>query len=274
MRVDELLPGWRTDCILHRFDAELVERDDCLVVRTPASPNYYWGNCLLLPQAPRDGELDHWLARFHEEISARQPGSRHVAIGINAAPAGELLLAWTAAGFDRNLMTLLQLDPGRLIAPRKPPRGDVEVRPIHFETEMELVLEQQAADTDGYEPVGHALFRRQQMERCAAMARAGMGQWFGAWCDGVLAADCGLMRDGTVGRFQHVETHPAWRRRGLCSALVHGVSAWGFEHWGLQRLHMGADPEDVALAIYESLGYRRIGAEWSLQRRAPQDTLR
>ena len=41
MRVDEMLPGWRSDAFLHRFDATLVERDDVLVVRTPACPDFY-----------------------------------------------------------------------------------------------------------------------------------------------------------------------------------------------------------------------------------------
>ena len=72
-------------------------------------------------------------------------------------------------------------------------------------------------------------------------------------------------------RIQRVETHPAWRRRGLCSALIHAVSNWGFAHWGLQKLYMCADPDDVAIGIYRGLGYRSVGADWHLQRRAPQD---
>lgn len=271
MRIADLQPGWRTDLILHRFDAQVIERADCLVVRTPACPTFYWGNCLLLPAAPSDADLPHWLARFEEEIGALQPASRHVALGINAPPADEPLPAWQEAGFDRFKTTVLQLEPGGLLPPARAPRGEVVVRPIDFDTELEAVLEQQAADIDGYEPQGHGLFRRQQMLRAAAMARAGVGQWFGAWCDGTLAADCGLMHDGPLGRFQHVETHPAWRRRGLCSALVHGVSQWGFAHWGLRQIVMGADPDDVAIGIYRSLGYRPVSADWGLQRRAPQD---
>ena len=93
----------------------------------------------------------------------------------------------------------------------------------------------------------------------------------------VLAADYGRMRDGTTpgatGRFQHVTTHPDWRRRGLCSALVHEVTRFGFAKWQLARVVMCADPADVALAIYESLGYRRIDSEWSLQLRAVRDRL-
>lgn len=271
MRIAELQPGWRTDLILHRFDGQVIERADCLVVRTPACPTYYWGNCLLLPAAPADADLPRWLARFDEEIGCRQPESRHVAIGVNAPPADEALPAWEAAGFDRFKTTVLRLQPGELLTPARPPRGEVVCRPIHFDTEMELALALQTSDIDGFEPAGYLAYRRQQMQRSAAMARAGVGHWFGVWCDGVLAANCGLMRDGPMGRFQHVETHPAWRRRGLCSALIHGVSQWGFSQWGLRQIFMGADPDDVAIGIYRSLGYQPVSADWGLQRRAPQD---
>jgi predicted GNAT family acetyltransferase len=98
------------------------------------------------------------------------------------------------------------------------------------------------------------------------MHAAGVAQWFGLWCDGVLAADCGLVRDGALGRFQYVGTHPAWRRRGLCSALVHAVSTWGFAHWRLQTITMVADPDDVAIGIYRSLGYASVLQTLALER--------
>jgi ribosomal protein S18 acetylase RimI-like enzyme len=103
----------------------------------------------------------------------------------------------------------------------------------------------------------------------------GQCEWFGAWCDGVLAADCGLVRDraapGATGRFQRVATHPAWRRRGLCSALVHHVSRHAQQAWGVAEVIMVADPADVAIGIYRGLGYRAFEQEWCLERRAPED---
>lgn len=65
--------------------------------------------------------------------------------------------------------------------------------------------------------------------------------------------------------------HPDFRRRGLASALVHGVTRHGLEAMGLRRIVMCADPADVAIGIYESLGYRRIGVEGFIERRRAQD---
>lgn len=277
MKLDELRPGWRSDFILHRHGALVAERDDCLVVRTPANPNFYWGNFLLLPQAPRDDELAHWMDRFDEEITRLQPASQHVALGINGPPGDASLPTWVHAGFEIMPTAVLQLSPGQLRAPLRQARGAVQVRPLNLAHEMDAAVALQCADAGGFEPTNHEKHRRAQMQRYARMAEAGEALWFGAWCDGVLAADCGLMRDATVagalGRFQHVSTHPLWRRRGLCSALIHEVSRYGFEHWGLARTLMCADPDDVAIAIYESLGFVRIDREWCLQLRAPHDRM-
>ncbi|MES1162113.1 MAG: GNAT family N-acetyltransferase, partial [Rhizobacter sp.] len=110
---------------------------------------------------------------------------------------------------------------------------------------------------------GYRLFRERQMVRYGAMDRAGLGHWFGVFTSGgELVADCGLFTDGRLGRFQHVSTHPAWRRRGLCSALVHAVCRHGFEVMQLESLVIIADPLDVAIGLYESLGFVRSADTW------------
>jgi predicted GNAT family acetyltransferase len=90
-----------------------------------------------------------------------------------------------------------------------------------------------------------------------------------------VVADCGLFRDGrgpgSVARFQHVETHPQWRRRGLCTALIHKVCRHGFEVMGAETLVMMADPHDVAIEIYASLGFERGADVYELQRRPVND---
>ena len=276
MRLAELSLGWQTDFILHRLDARLGEHADCVAVCTDSNPSFYWGNCLVLPAAPADGDLAHWLARFHALVAAGRPGVRHVAIGIDAPSQGRVLPSWQAAGFNAEETTVLALQPGALRAPPRPARADWQLRQIDLGTESEALLDLQCLDSAPYEPAGYREFQRLQLLRHARLAQLGLGAWFGLWCDGTLVAQCGLMRDadrpGALGRFQHVSTHPAWRRRGLCSALVHGVSAWGFTRWQLAQAVLCADPHDVAIGIYRSLGYQPVGEVWQLQRNAPQDT--
>jgi RimJ/RimL family protein N-acetyltransferase len=275
VQVADLGLGWQSHLLACRFGAQIEERDDCVVLRTPDNPTYYWGNCLILPEAPRDEDLGHWLARFDEAIGRCQGGSRHVAIGVDAGVLAHPLPNWRAAGIDEfDDMAVLALDPGGLIdAP--PPRVEaLEIRRLHWPDELELAVEAKVAARDArFEAEGYRVFRRRSMQRVAAMHAAGIAQWYGAFVYGELAADCGLVHDGKeggMGRFQYVETQAAWRRRGLCRALVATVCRDAFARLGLRRLVMCADPHDVAIGVYRSIGFAQVGTFWCLQRRPPK----
>jgi GNAT superfamily N-acetyltransferase len=275
LKRSDLRAGWRTGFLVHGPEALISERETMIVLRTPSNPNYYWGNCLVLPQAPRDEDLLHWLAVFDAEIGALQPASRHVTIGINDLYRDEPMPSWRAAGFELHIESVMRLLPGELRPPTKPPQGEVLVRPIDFASEVPAIVELECQEEGPFEPAGYRRHRYVRFERYAQMHAEARLQWFGVWCDGVLAASCGLMREraeaASVARFQHVFTHPAWRRRGLCSALVQQVSRYAFDQWQVGEIYMLADVGDVAIHIYRALGYRDQESEWSLQRNAPED---
>jgi len=276
MSVDERLSlGWRTDLIFARFDGEVTDRGSHVCVRTPGNPTFWWGNFLLFQHAPGAGDLERWMALFDEEIAARQPASRHRAFGIDVRERLVLPPDFAAAGFELNEATVLTLSRDQLLAPPKALPEGLEFRVLDLPHDSAAVVDKQVAvDSARFEPVGYRVFAEHQMARYAAMQRAGLGHWFGlvAQVDGrpVLAASCGLFRDpalgDALGRFQYVSAHPAWRRRGLCTALVHAACRHGFEAMALRTLVMVADPDDVAIGVYESLGYRRGVSTWQFER--------
>ena len=65
-------------------------------------------------------------------------------------------------------------------------------------------------------------------------------------------------------------TIAAFRRRGLCSTLVREVVRQGFERWQCASLFMAADPDDVAIGIYRSIGFADLSTGIGLQRNAPR----
>ena len=274
MRIDELGLGWRSHLLACRHGAEVVERDDCIVLRSPANPTYYWGNCLILAEAPRDQNLAHWLSAFAAEIGRRQPESTHTAIGINAPLLVHDLPTWRAAGIDEfDDMAVLTLAADALLS-QAPPRDapHTEFRALRLPQELEIAVQAQVDSRDeSQEAEGYRVFRRRAMQRVMAMSAASMADWYGVFVDGRLAASCGLVHDRCTGRFQFVETHPDWRRRGLCRTLVHGVCQHAFEKLGLTQLVMCADPHDVAIGIYRSVGFTQVETHWCLQRRPPRD---
>ena len=290
--LDELSLGWRTDLIFPRFDAQVIERPGYLLVRTPHNPNFWWGNFLLFDHPPAEGEATQWLALFQAEIAAPQPESRHIAFGVDAQQPFEMPTDLLRAGFTRHSGTVLTMRREALRVPNVALAPGFRFAPLALPAQAGAAVEQQvAADAGEHLPVaGYRLVRARQMQRYGAMDRAGLGHWFGIFAragdcgdggdsgDGAdgddseqLVADCGLFRDGSgasaLGRFQSVSTHPAWRRRGLCRALIHAVCRHGFEVMGLQTLVIVADPDDVAIGLYESVGFARGASTWLLERR-------
>ncbi len=278
--IEALSLGWRSHLIFPRFDGLVTARDDCVLVRTPHNPTYWWGNFLLFDHAPREGDAKAWLAAFDAEISTPQPESRHLAFGVDGPSTFALPADFAALGFSALQECTLTLTPGQLRLPRKSLangfRFGVARLPAHAASAVDLQVE---SDMGGHEPIAYRVFHQRQMQRYGRMEAAGLGHWFGIFAltpqGERLVADCGLFRDGFVrgalGRFQHVETHPGWRRLGLCSALIHAVCRHGFDAMGLASLVIVADPADVAIVAYESLGFRRCETLWQLERRPAAD---
>ena len=258
----------------------MIDRGDHLVVRTPQNPTFWWGNFLLYDRAPQPGDAAAWLAAFDAEITQAQPGSGHVAIGLEGAQPFELPADFAAVGLELVTQAVLTLTREQLLAPRKAIDHEFSVRVAELPARIGALVDLQvAADDGGHDPAGYREFREQQMRRYTAMQDNGLGHIFAVFTRTPHGerpvADCGLFRDGrgpgSVARFQHVETHPQWRRRGLCRALIHRVCVHGFEVMGVETLVMLADPGDVAIGIYESLGFVRGADVYELQRPPAHD---
>lgn len=273
----ELSLGWRTDLNFARFDGELIERGDCLVVRTPSNPTYWWGNFLLFDHAPKAGDAAEWVRRFEAEIGRHQAESRHITFGVDAREGFELPEDFVQRGFILYSSNVLTMRREQLRSPRRPLPPGFRVAAVKLpEQGPEAVELQVVCDAGEHLPVeGYRLFRQRQMARYEVMQRQGLGGWFGVFAETAsgeqLVADCGLFHPGqggdALGRFQHVETHPAFRRLGLCSALIHAVCADAFERLKLETLVIVADPLDVAIGLYESVGFERGAGSWHIERR-------
>ena len=112
-----------------------------------------------------------------------------------------------------------------------------------------------AAAVHAGEPGGDAGFLTAQLAAKRALTEAGHGAWFGAFLDGTLVSQLGLIPNKTgLARYQSVETHPAARRRGLAGTLVWHASATTLTG-DTKTLVMVADPDDTAIRVYRSLGF-------------------
>ena len=256
--------GYRTDLFFSRFGGIVLDGGDHLVIRTPSNPNYHWGNYLLFSRPPEQGDLEKWQALFHQEISARQV-THHMVFGWDS-PEGEtgVVQPFLAAGFELSesiVLTAQQVNP--------PPKYNQEVviRPLVEDWEWAQALKNQmdcrpaVHSEETYLP-----FKTAKMAGHREMQRAGLGEWFGAFLGNQLVADLGLFCLEGIGRFQSVETAPAFRRRGICGTLVYQAARYAFERMGAKTLVMAADEHYHAARIYESTGFRVAERQIGLER--------
>lgn len=244
--------------------SSVERRDGYRVIRTPQNPTYWWGNFLLLDEAPGVGEFDGWLETFRRE----HPTATHTTFGVDSTdgvlPAEEEV---RAAGFTVERMVVMSAkavhDPPR-------PNRDAVYRRVVSDDDWVQAVDLQMANNESHEPVAHRAFSEKKLEMTRAMAEAGYGGWFGAFIDGRMRAGMGLFSDGSgVARFDAVDTHPEFRGRGLAGTLVEFVSRFGFGELRAETLVMVADPEYLAIRVYRSVGFADREVQLQLERRPP-----
>jgi hypothetical protein len=250
--------GFRTDLALRALEgAQISDRGDYLVVRSPDNPDYWWGNFLLIRDPPGTG--GSWLARFDAEF----PAARHVAIGVDITTEDPVVVPveFMAAGLEPQRATVLTA-----AEVRPPPHLniDAEIRLLGSDADWRQSVELAVRCFDGGEP-GDYLERRAVARR--RLIQAGTGAWFGAFDGGRLLAQLGLFDVGDgYARYQHVETDPAARRRGLAGTLVWHAGRYGREVLHARTLVIVADPADVAIRVYRACGLTDRESQLSFER--------
>jgi GNAT superfamily N-acetyltransferase len=262
--------GYLTDVALRVLEgAEVTDRGDYLVVRSPDNPDFWWGNFLLLAAWPEPGSGDSWLARFGAEL----PLARHLALGVDSAgensagensageAGGTVPAEFLAAGLEPRRDTVLTC---ATVQPPPRPNAEAEIRRLVSDADW-----RQSADL-GIRCFGDDGSQEYQDRRSATrrrLTREGRAAWFGAFLGGRLLAQLGLVdAGGGYARYQHVETDPAARRQGLAGTLVWHAGRYGREVLGTGTLVIVADPADVAIRVYRACGFADRQSQFSFER--------
>ena len=259
MRVTSL--GYRTDVALRMLEgAEVADRGDHLVVRSPDNPDYWWGNFLLLAAWPRPDTGNSWLVRFAAEF----PAARHVALGVDAAAGSEVVPAeFVAARLEARRDTVLTC-----AAVKPPPHHSIgaAIQRLHPDDDADW---RQSVDLSvrcyDQGDAGDYLQRKATARR--RVVRAGRGAWFGAFRGGRLLAQLGLFdAGGGYARYQHVETDPEFRRQGLAGALLWHAGRYGRQELRASTLVIVADPAEAAILLYRACGFTDRETQVSFER--------
>ncbi|QRN99140.1 GNAT family N-acetyltransferase [Archangium violaceum] len=256
--------GNETDLFFPRFEGQVVDRGPYLVVRTPANPTFYWGNYLIFDAPPGERDFPRWMDLFVEELG-RPPQVRHVLFGWSGGePSAAALAPFTREGFE--LSEDLVLATSAVHAPPHP-NTEATFRPLETDAEWAEALEHQVLMREPhFDEAPYRDFKARQLARYRRMADAGRGAWFGAFLGERLVADLGLFHEGPLARYQSVETHPDFRRRGLCGTLVWRAAEYAREHWGVKQWVIVAVSDGPATSIYTSVGFEFVERKLALLR--------
>lgn len=264
-RVDITSLGYRTDLMIRVMEgSEVTDHRDHLVVRSPASPAFWWGNFILLAAPPRPRESARWLARFAEEF----PAADHVALGVDATEPG----AADRSGLIEAGLRVERTTVMTASSVREPPRPnrDAQYRPLAGDEDWQHSLELRLATDETGEPAATRAFYEQRTADARRLAESGHGAWFGAFAGDRLVAQLGVFSDGSgIARYQNVETHPAWRRKGLAGTLVWRAGCYAAERLGAHTLVIVADPKAEAIRVYRSAGFTAAEAQIAFERPSP-----
>ncbi len=244
-----LPPAWDTDlAILEHNGSSVTVLADHLLVRTPANPNYHWGNFVMVTDPDAVDDAGRWLAVFADAF----PEADWVAIGLPAQPTD-------VRGWHRNRIELEDLETltTTSLTRTTPCPAGYRVRPFggrDWQQDLARTIANNLATGD-FDQTAFATFATEQSRERQRLVERGLGAWFGAFLGDDLVADLGIVRCGARARFQDVSTDPRHRRLGLASHLLGVAARWAGDH-GCTELVIVTESANAAGRVYRNVGFQ------------------
>ena len=119
------------------------------------------------------------------------------------------------------------------------------------------------------DPASFLRFTQGQLAARQDLSARDLGAWFGAFADGALVADLGIVRCGRTARYQDVGTDEGHRGRGLASHLL-GVAARWAADGGCEQWVIVTGATNPAGRVYRSLGFAPDTGTVQAYRRPPR----
>jgi ribosomal protein S18 acetylase RimI-like enzyme len=240
-------------------DADVAQHDGFIAVTNRGNPLHFSGNMLVFPNPPQEGDLGRWLALWNDTFGDRFD---HRTFEWDRTDGDEgAAQEFVDVGFELHRTMTLVAAPEDVVL-RDHDTSHVEIVEVDLAAQADDVIDLAvAADAEMAAREGverHREFQRRQVARRERAIAAGNGVSVGARAkDGQLVASLGVLRvNGGLGRYQQVDTHPDWRRQGICSRLLHEAARLARQRLDVGTLVIAADREYHALDLYRKVGFQ------------------
>jgi GNAT superfamily N-acetyltransferase len=257
--VRELEVGWATDlAVLELTGSTIEDRGDHLVVRSPQNPTHHWGNCILVADTGAVDDAPRWVRAFQSAF----PSVAWAAVGLARMP--DDVAAWAAHDLALELDEVLTTET---LPRQSAPPEDYVVRRLDGD-DWDRAVALAVADNDRTDrrESGYETFARRRAAAQRALSDGDHAAFYGAFADGELVANLGIVRCGSTARYQNVLTDARHRRRGLASHLLGVAARWAAEH-GCDRWVIVTEADNPASRIYRNVGFELDGTNVQAYRR-------
>jgi predicted GNAT family acetyltransferase len=252
--------GYRTDLFFLRDEGVITETPRFTVVETPTNHGYYFGNFLMLNEAPNNDQLSSLEEDFETQLGHKE-GVNHRTFAWSDA-AHDSLSAFTKAGYDFIALSVLIATPKTLVAPSHF-NSEITVRAFETDKDWKAWTALRIAEREpGHSEATYRAFAEKSTVNYRKMAAQNRGNFYGAFIGDKLVASAGLFFENRTGRFQQVLTKSAFRKQGICRHMMHALCTVGFET--LDQLVIVAEQGYHALGIYEAIGFKHEQKQFSL----------
>jgi hypothetical protein len=187
-------------------------------------------------------EAEKWIHRYNEFF----PDNQWVAIGLPQMPAN--VEQWIGHGVTLEQLDVLSTDT----LPKKQPLAAGYTARIFQEHDWETLTKRELAEglSEGvYEPSVIESFVMETNANRKQLVDSGRAAWFGAFFDGEMVANLGMVVCGETGRYQSVETNISHRRRGLASHLLGIAAIWSHERGCKNWVIVAQETNDAGRSI-------------------------
>ena len=254
----------QTDLMFKNFEAEIIDRNDYVAVKTASNPRFHWGNYLLFDAPPSQDSYSVWMQLFEKEFPQYKENPSHILFSWNPG------IDHTESAIGPFLRKGFVLDQGLVLAtdavqlPQKQ-NSKITMRPFENDDDWEQAVHLQVAARDpAYNATTHEAFIRQQFMTYRRMTELRLGNRFGAFLGSKLVGDLGVFHKKSLARYQNVATHPEHQRQGICGTLVHFAGEYALKNWRVRKLVMEADALEHAAKIYQSVGFKPVEKNYAL----------
>lgn len=171
----KITAGWETDLsILRLSGSSVTEFTDHILVRSPHTPEYHWGNFILITSWDEGEDSERWLSLFETYF----PEANWLALGLPSFPSAPK--SWEEHGLELERMEVLKAET----LPSCPDLPHPYSSRAFREDDWNLLLKREIAEnlkSGEHDPVSFEAFIRNSIETYKKLCDQGLASWFGAF---------------------------------------------------------------------------------------------